>query len=93
MTSFEQIIGEGIFSGDHDTALAKTTVKMMVMRHIFCRGCGNVLDQSSAIVAETAEETPIGVFCPTCWERIDTGTLAKLRAKGMRVLTWKGVQS
>lgn len=95
MTSYESIIGEALFSGDHETGLARTTVKLAVQHHICCRHCGDVLDQSSTTVVEDKNETLLTVCCPECQPALDE-TLRELldekKTTLFRVLTWEGLE-
>ena len=53
---FGRIIGEAIIAGtdeSRDTAIARASLKMAVMRDCVCRRCGSILDQSRAVLIES----------------------------------------
>jgi len=69
---YEQIIGQALLTGDHDTGMRRTTCKLAASHRIFC-GCGQIHDQRKIHVVEIvhndgAEET-IAALCPECWEK------------------------
>ena len=68
---FGRIIGEAIIAGtdeSRDTAIARASVKMAVMRECVCK-CGSILDQSRAVLIESLLG---GMFltCAPCHDRV-----------------------
>ena len=69
---YEQIIGQALLTGDHETGMRRTTCKLAASHRIFC-GCGQIHDQRRIHVVEIvhadgAEET-IAALCPDCWRK------------------------
>jgi hypothetical protein len=69
---YEQIIGQALLTGDHDTGMRRTTCKLVASTAMFC-GCGAIHDQRKIHVVEIvhndgAEQT-IAALCPECWKK------------------------
>lgn len=91
MSSFEKIIGDALFSGDHDLGIARAAVKYAVQRAIFCPECNCTLDQKDAVYLETVQEKPAGVMCRKCTD----AALDKLPDDlnlGFIRYTWEGIE-
>ena len=69
---YEEIIGQALLSGDHETGMRRTTCKMAASHRIFC-GCGAVHDQRRIHVVEIVHadkrEQTIAALCPACWKK------------------------
>jgi hypothetical protein len=102
-TSYEGLIGDALIHPERrEKNLAKVAVKEAVCREMFCRRCGNILDQKTAGLYEVecngVFDCQISVVCGKCIPKIDTGgVLLKLaavsQAKGktftLTLSTWK----
>jgi hypothetical protein len=69
---YEQIIGQALLTGDHETGIRRTTCKLAASQAMFC-SCGAVHDQKKIHVVEIvhndgAEQT-IAALCPECWKK------------------------
>jgi len=100
---YEQIIGQALLTGDHDTGMRRTTCKLAASTAMFC-GCGDVHDQKQIHVVEIVHndgtEQTIAALCPSCWTKnkaaIETvakkATALHIEAKQtppvVRVATW-----
>lgn len=85
MDPCQQIIAEALMSGDRVTGLRRITCNAAVVQQINCN-CGNVLDQETVVVVETADERTVAAYCPTCWTR------AKRLWEGHTAVTWDSAE-
>ena len=88
MTSYESIIGQALFSGDHDKGIARAAVKMAVQTRMVCK-CGAILDQRTAVYIETPSEKPAGVGCPDC---VNTQLAGLPEGCAYLKYTWEGLE-
>jgi hypothetical protein len=101
---YEEIIGQALLTGDHETGIRRATCKLAASHRMFC-GCGAVHDQKKIHVieivhADKREET-IAALCPTCYANNEAGiaSVAKKATRDyvdagqeppvVRVATWK----
>ena len=97
---WESLIGEALFSGDHEAGLRRASVKSAVCSRISCR-CGSILDQRSAVLLHVGPSSGDGpavmVVCPECFDACDRESLARASAAavvdhgaGLFAVTWDG---
>lgn len=69
---YEEIIGTALLTGDHATAMRRTTCKLAASRAMFC-GCGAIHDQKKIHVVEIVysdnSEKTVAALCPACFEK------------------------
>lgn len=69
---YEEIIGTALLTGDHETAIRRTTCKLAASRAMFC-GCGAVHDQKRIAVIEIVyadkSEKTVAALCPACFAK------------------------
>lgn len=109
MSSFEEIVMDGVLAGQAGDAegvskqVARASVKMAVMRAMFCQGpvtrssaCGRILDQRSAALFSFGEKGEHGmlVVCGKCQARWEDFSTELSNSKGFPVLveTWRGAR-
>ena len=72
---YEEIIGQALLTGDHETGMRRTTCKLAASHRIFC-GCGQIHDQRKIHVVEIVhadgKEETISALCPECWQKNKT---------------------
>ena len=79
---YEQIIGQALLTGDHETGMRRTTCKLAASHAMFC-GCGQIHDQRRIHVVEIVhadgKEQTIASLCPDCWKKNEASieTVAK----------------
>lgn len=71
-TDYEEIIGTALLTGDHATAMRRTTCKLAASTAMFC-GCGQVHDQKKIhvieiVYADNSEKT-VAALCPGCFKK------------------------
>jgi hypothetical protein len=100
---YEQIIGQALLTGDHETGMRRTTCKLAASTAMFC-GCGAIHDQKKIHVVEIVhndgKEQTIAALCPACWTKNKTAiervakkatadyTEANQKPPIVRVATW-----
>ena len=101
---YEEIIGQALITGDHDTGIRRATCKLAASHRMFC-GCGAVHDQKKVHVVEIVhadgKEETIATLCPACYAKNEDsiGKVSKKATKDyveagqkapvVRVATWK----
>lgn len=69
---YEEIIGTALLTGDHATAMRRTTCKLAASTAMFC-GCGAVHDQKKINVVEIVyadnSEKTVAALCPVCFAK------------------------
>lgn len=69
---YEEIIGTALLTGDHETAMRRTTCKLAASQAMFC-GCGAVHDQKKVHVVEIVyadnTEKTVAALCPACFKK------------------------
>lgn len=102
---YEEIIGQALITGDHETGIRRSTCKLAASHRMFC-GCGAIHDQRKVHVVEIVhadkQEETIAALCPACYEKnaqrfqeIVDRVAADYRAANvaeppvLRVATWK----
>lgn len=67
---YEEIIGTALLTGDHETAMRRTTCKLAASTAMFCQ-CGQVHDQKKIHVVEIvyadSTEKTVAALCPACY--------------------------
>jgi len=70
--NYEKIIGTALLTGDHATAMRRTTCKLAASQAMFC-GCGAVHDQKKVHVVEIVyadnSEKTVAALCPDCFKK------------------------
>jgi hypothetical protein len=100
---YEQIIGQALLTGDHDTGMRRTTCKVAASTAMFC-ACGAIQDQRKIHVVEIVhndgKEQTIAALCPECWAKNEAAiqrvakkatadyVAAKQTPPVVRVATW-----
>lgn len=69
---YEEIIGTALLTGDHATAMRRTTCKLAASQAMFC-GCGAIHDQKKVhvmeiVYADNSEKT-VAALCPACFDK------------------------
>ena len=102
MSDFEKIVYDGMqatLDGDKEKvslAVARASVKMAVMRQLFCpiEWCKSILDQSSAALLsiDPSGETQMAVVCGKCKEKFlaNAQEFATETKQEVLVETWDG---
>lgn len=69
---YEEIIGTALLTGDHETAMRRTTCKLAASRAMFCK-CGQIHDQKKVHVVEVVyadnTEKTVAALCPACFKK------------------------
>ena len=69
---YEEIIGNALLTGDHETGLRRTTCKLAASQAMFC-GCGQIHDQRKIHVVEIVyadnKEKTVAALCPACFKK------------------------
>lgn len=70
--NYEQIIGTALLTGDHATAMRRTTCKLAASQAMFC-SCGQIHDQRKVHVVEIVyadkSEKTVAALCPNCFAK------------------------